>query len=191
VDHWRLTSRWLWISASALVLVLLALKAMTVRVTSTSMAPTLCPGDYLLTLGIGPSAPLRPLVRARVAVGSIAVVMQREADGAEPQMIVKRVMALGDERVRIREGKVLINDKPIADTFAHHQPHYVPAEDSWPLEPEGDGARNVRVPANAVFLLGDNRDESADSRMAGSVPRNDIVGLMMVKIRPLNSIKCE
>jgi signal peptidase I len=91
---------------------------------------------------------------------------------APPEMdklYVKRVIGLPGDTVRIIYKKVYINGIPLDEPYAYFKDKKmnVPGRDNFP---------QYRVPADHYFLMGDNRDRSADSRSWGVVPRANIVG---------------
>jgi signal peptidase I len=80
----------------------------------------------------------------------------------ESEIFVKRVIGLPGETIAIKSGQVLINDHIISDpdrVFAAH----------------GDMAPQ-RIPPHEYFVMGDNRDNSDDSRYWGDLPRRDLIG---------------
>ena len=86
-------------------------------------------------------------------------------------VLIKRVIALPGETVEIKDNQVYVNGNPIAE----------------PYLPEDTTMRDfaeITVPANQVFMMGDNRNQSRDSRVFGPIPRNDIVGRAFVTVWP-------
>lgn len=79
---------------------------------------------------------------------------------------VKRVVALADERIQIKESQVLVNGKPL------DEPYLAPEATTTDFGP-------VTVPEGQVFVLGDNREQSLDSRQLGTVQIMDIRGRMI------------
>ncbi len=185
---------------SLLVTILLALFATTFvvqafKIPSGSMEPTLLVGDHLLVNKFvfeGTGAwydkllPYRPIRRGDI------VVFKYPYD--DHPYYVKRVIGLPGDRIRISNGRVFVDDKAIWEPYAVHDPltedpfgeQFPPALDSIPrnrLRPEWaaqimsyvrDG--ELVVPANHYFVMGDNRDDSWDSRYWGFVARSAIVG---------------
>lgn len=86
-------------------------------------------------------------------------------------VLIKRVIALPGETVMVQENQVYVNGNPIAE----------------PYLPDGTNMRDfdeVTVPADHVFMMGDNRNQSRDSRVFGAIPREDIVGRAFVTVWP-------
>jgi signal peptidase I len=157
---------WLDLGAYALAAALLGLAVwllFTYRigfVLTSSMSPTLRPGDqYLINLRAYRDRP--------PARGEIVVFTTRE----DPSPLVKRVIGLPGERVVILQGRVLINGTAIFEG-------YLGEELLW--EPP----RDITVPDGAIFVLGDNRNYSDDSRDFGPVAIRGIMGRAERIIRP-------
>jgi signal peptidase I len=106
------------------------------------------------------------------------------------QTYVKRVIGLPGDRIRLEHGQVVRNGKRLAEPYTRHiaasRDEY---RDEFPTSPEGSTTlrgremfeRHIRggevvVPPDRLFVLGDNRDNSADSRYWGFVPRSYVVG---------------
>jgi len=129
-------------------------------VLTSSMAPTLKPGDqYLINL--------RAYRRHPPERGDIIVFRPRGEDAP----LVKRVVGLPGETVTLLQGRVYINGQPLREPYLAEEPI---AE--WPLQ--------VVVPERAVFVLGDNRNLSEDSRDLGPVAYEEILGRAERIIRP-------
>jgi signal peptidase I len=162
------------------------------RIPSQSMEPTVHVGDFLLLdkQSYAPSGWMSwMLPPASVRRGDL-VVFHYPGDPAIH--LVKRVVGLPGDRIRMREGRLLVNGQPVAESYAFYtdaRPNDF--RDDFPSMREADpnvdpgwwiemrrGIRDgeMTVPPAGYFVLGDNRNESEDSRYWGFVPRDAIVG---------------
>lgn len=88
---------------------------------------------------------------------------------------IKRAVALPGDRVEVRNKAVYINGERWDDTHAFHKGGV------YGLDPEkSDSFGPYTVPDNTVFVMGDNRERSYDSRYWGPVPFNDIKGKALI-----------
>lgn len=141
------------------------------KIPSGSMLPTLQIGDYVLVdkLRYGVRLGRRWLLRFGAPQPGDVVVF---TDRKDPSLTyVKRVVALPGEVVEIRDKQVLVNGVPrdVPAAFFTQRSHV-----------QYEGARDnfgpARVPRRRVFVLGDNRDQSFDSRFWGFVDLRDVKG---------------
>lgn len=163
------------------------------RIPSGSMEPTLRVGDFLLVdkQSYGPAGDLDRLFlpAARVKRGDLVVFHYP----VEPTLhLVKRVIGIPGDHLRLRNGRVLLNGHLLSEPYAFYSPSRPNGfRDDFPslleADPNVDLAwwiqlRNsvlngeVTVPPNEYFVMGDNRNDSEDSRYWGYVPRSAIVG---------------
>lgn len=91
------------------------------------------------------------------------------------QTFVKRVVGLPGETVEIRNGKVLVNGRALDECYVKLTPH-----GDFPCRKVRDGF---------TFVLGDNRDESNDSRFWGDVPLSNIQAKAWVRYWPLSRLQ--
>ncbi|MCS7283781.1 MAG: signal peptidase I [Anaerolineae bacterium] len=91
-----------------------------------------------------------------------------------PDRLIKRVVALGGETVAIQDGQILIDGIPLAE--------------SWAVRWGGPDYPPTPVPEGYVFVLGDNRGHSNDSRSFGPVPVQNIVGRAVFIYWPLSEV---
>jgi signal peptidase I len=126
-----------------------------------SMEPTLHDGDALVV----------EKVSAHFSDPTIGdVVVANAPDTGEP--VVKRVVALAGDSVGIEDGVLIRNGVPVREAYTNAE-----QMGGYYWGPEV-------VPAGSVFLLGDNRLESHDSRAYGAVPVDAISGYYLVRVWP-------
>lgn len=147
------------------------------RVPSGSMSPTLRAGDQIVVNKFVYRAPRYvPWMPAR-AVRRGDVVVHRQP-GAFRRLLVKRCLAVGGDRVSLRDKELWINGIPRLEGYAAFTDDRVYPNSRY-LEREVRSRDNFgphTVAPGSVWCLGDRRDESADSRRWGDVPRTHLVG---------------
>jgi signal peptidase I len=129
---------------------------------SESMEPTLRPGDHVLVDKLA-------FRFGHVHRGDLVVFTAPDGGGVE----LKRVVGLGGDRVAIEDGVLSIDGRLERESFVDY-----PSVDSVYFGP-------VDVPRGSVFLIGDNRADSHDSRDYGAVPEGDVIGRVLVRVWPL------
>lgn len=156
---------------------------------SEAMAPTLEKGDRFVAFMDGP---------ADIRRGDIALIAVGES------IYVKRIAALAGDTIAVSDGIVVLNGRPVPQRFlamerrpeapgaplARRLAEQLPGEkapheilDTGPSEV--DEFPELRVPAGLVFVLGDNRDRSADSRVPRVAMGVELLPVADVKGRPL------
>ena len=143
------------------------------RIPSGSMEPTLLVGDYILVNKFI-YGPVIPYTHARLfpyekpCRGDVIVFMYPVNPSND---FVKRVIGTEGEKVQIIQNRIYVNDALIHDPWGHFS-------DKWPADylqmMENFGP--VVVPKDSLFVLGDNRENSDDSRFWGFVPLQDVLG---------------
>ena len=119
--------------------------------------------------------------------GDVIVFVKRdstESFNGQNRQLIKRVLGLPGERVVVKDSKVIVYNTEHPDGF---QPDKTLAYGS--VIPDTSGSIDLVVPAGSVFVCGDNRSNSLDSRVFGPVASSDIVGKLILRIFPLNSAK--
>jgi signal peptidase I len=136
-------------------------------VSSNSMAPTLKPGQHLVVWRVGRNRLnfLGPQIRR----GDV-VTLRLPGENA-----VKRAVAFGGDHVRIHNGTLYVDDNAVKEPYAVHD-RRVTAGESWPVSWDSSGSENAMLPPETVFVLGDNRSFSGDSRYWGAIPVSDVIG---------------
>jgi len=146
------------------------------KIPTGSMIPTLLIGDYIMVnkfiYAPPTSAPLPGLLERaafpmrQVRRGDIVVFKFPE----EPEKdYIKRVVGLPGETLEIRDRQVYIDGRPLDETYKVHR-------NPRGLNIDQDNFPATRIPDDAYFCMGDNRDNSRDSRSWGFVPRDYIKG---------------
>ena len=166
------------------------------RIPSESMDPTLRVGDFLLMnkQAFAPHGALDAfLPRTPVRRGDVAVFhypVHPEVD------FIKRVVGLPGDHLHLRDGKLFVNGKAVDEPYAFYGPSIPDSfRDDFPtlhsMDSNVDPAwwmmmrRDVRdgdlwIPAGKYFVMGDNRNDSEDSRWWGFVGEKAMVGRPMV-----------
>jgi signal peptidase I len=149
------------------------------KIPTGSMEPNLLIGDHLLvnkfvfapTLS---SAERTLLPTTAIRRGDIVVFKYPE----DPERdFIKRVVGLPGETIELRDHQVHVNGRAIEEPYAHYLPR---PQGMGGGEITSDDVRErygpVQVPAGSVFVMGDNRDNSQDSRYWGFLPKENIKG---------------
>ncbi|MCS7214195.1 MAG: signal peptidase I [Candidatus Calescibacterium sp.] len=139
------------------------------KIPTGSMVPTLLVGDHIILnrLSYGIRLPYFGYIVkwSDIQRGDVVVF---EFPNDKSKDFIKRVIALEGEEVEIRNKKVYINGQQIEDKWGFFSDNNIyPSRDNWGPE---------RVPKGHIFVLGDNRDESNDSRFWGFVPKESVKG---------------
>jgi signal peptidase I len=141
-------------------------------------------GDHLLVnkFAMGPTTtslehallPVENIKRGDVLVFKYPVEPDRD--------FIKRVIGLPGETLELREKKVYINGKPLDEPYVHFL--QAPSAGGELSEVTSSDVRErygpVTVPPNQYFMMGDNRDNSQDSRYWGFMPRENVKGKALV-----------
>lgn len=101
--------------------------------------------------------------------------------GEAGKQLIKRVIALPGERVVVNNGFITVFNKQHPNGFRPDAtlPYGKVITDT-------QGNENIVVPQGSIFVCGDNRNDSLDSRVFGPVPVNNIVGKLVFRILPVN-----
>jgi len=155
-------ARWRWaIGLVALVATIWWLRVAvidTVSVTSDSMTPTICAGDHLLVL--------------RAQAGEVAARgdLVTFRDPVEGAATLKRVVAVEGQSVKIRDAVLHVDDRPVDEPYV----------DLATID--GTYFGTVTVPEGSLFVMGDSREFSIDSRDYGPIARSSVDGRVIRRL---------
>ena len=176
--------------AFVLAIVLRTFLIQAYKIPSGSMEPTLAIGDHIMVnkiryglrmpdslFGLTPFAGEIPYGHylfhlAAVHRGDV-VVFVFPLDPTKD--FIKRVIGIGGDTVRVKDGRVFLNGEPMPDPHAHFE---VAPQERSPYSPR-DNYGPATVPAGEFLMMGDNRDRSYDSRFWGYVKLDQIEGRAM------------
>ncbi len=160
-----------------------------------SMEDNLLVGDHLLVdkLAFAPPGPISKYLLPYTEVKRGDIIVFRYPVDIR-QTFVKRVIGIPGDRIRVENKQVFRNGEKLNEPYKVHKANYLdPYRDNFPSQPYhslSDRAlemleRNVVngevvVPPQSYFAMGDNRDNSLDSRYWGFVPRENIIGKPLI-----------
>lgn len=169
---------------SILIAVLLALFIRTFivqafKIPSGSMEDTLAIGDHLLVNKFiyGTKIPFtdKSLFKLRDPKRGDVIVFEYPEDPSKD--FIKRVIGVPGDVVQVVSKTVMVNAKPYANPHeVHKEKDLIPGAQN-----PRDNTKQIVVPADSYFVMGDNRDRSYDSRFWGFVKRDKIKGLAFIK----------
>jgi signal peptidase I len=145
------------------------------KIPSGSMEPNLLIGDHLLVNKFVSAPTLTKVEDTILPIETIHrgdIIVFKHPKTPERDLI-KRTIGLPGETIEVRDRRVYVNEKPLDEPYAHYL-----FKDSADIT-AGDVRRNfgpVTVPAGHYFMMGDNRDNSEDSRFWGFLPREYVKG---------------
>jgi signal peptidase I len=159
------------------------------KIPTGSMEPNLLIGDHLLVnkFVFGPHlSTIEPTLLPMQEIERQEVIVFKYPEEPERDFI-KRVIGLPGEQIEVRHKRVYVNGQLLDEPYAHYleQPPPVPheVEPGDRLPSTGDPRDNygpVTVPPKHYFVMGDNRDNSQDSRYWGFLPRDYVKGRALV-----------
>ena len=162
--------------AVILALVIRALVVQAFTIPSGSMMDTLLVGDYILVNKFlyGPELPLTELHLPALRDPRRGDIIVFKYPQDEKRDFIKRIVATPGERVQIRGHQVLVNGKPLAESYTKFADSGVRGGEAYCGY--AYGCEPTIVPPDSYFVMGDNRDNSQDSRYWGFVKRDKIKG---------------
>ncbi|MGD0054762.1 MAG: signal peptidase I [Acidimicrobiales bacterium] len=171
----RAVIEWLVIVVIALVFSLLVRTFIfqTFSIPSKSMNPTLKKGDRIVVDKLS-------VEFGTINIGDIVVFKAPKAVAADcgddVADLVKRVIGVPGDHLTSKGNTIYVNGKALDQKWTH-------------FDTLGPAIKPVTVPAGQYFMMGDNHDNSCDSRTWGTVPKSSIIGKVFLRIWPLSRIK--
>ncbi len=182
-DRSRAIVEWIAVIAGAIVVAFLVKTFLVAAyyIPSESMEPTLEQDDRIVVNKL--SYDFHGVNRGDLVVFSKPAVLNSNTPD-----LIKRVIGLEGETIELVDGSVYIDGRKLIEP-------YVEGKESVWLGFRNDeivalcgGVDHCTVPEDHVFVMGDNRDNSTDSRVFGPIPEGDIVGRAFLKIWPLSGV---
>ncbi|MCX8069359.1 MAG: signal peptidase I [Thermodesulfovibrionales bacterium] len=175
------------VTALILALIIRAFVVQAFKIPSGSMLNTLLIGDHILVNKfiygtVIPFTDERILVLKKPERGDIIVFKYPEDPDRD---FIKRVIAIEGDIIYGKNGDVFINGKKINEPYAQHTD---PSHKTNPIEPR-DNFGPFLVPKDKYFVMGDNRDQSYDSRFWGYVDLKMVRGKSFIIYWSWDSIK--
>lgn len=156
------------IIAGITALILIHFVVRTFYIPSTSMVPTLVKRDYIMVNEF--IYRFKPPARKDIVV--FHPPPEANAGGKD---FIKRVVAVENDEVEVKEGKLYINGEPQEEPFINEPPEYQ--------------MEKKKVPPGNLFVMGDNRNNSDDSHVWGFLPRENVVGKAFIIFWPPGRIR--
>jgi signal peptidase I len=145
------------------------------KVQQQSMEHTLEPDQYVLVDKLTPR--FGPYNRGDIVVFTPPAALAPE-DGTP---FIKLVIGLGGDTIEVRDGSVYVNGTKINEPYLYAD---APGDPVQATSVQGD-QHNWVIPAGDLFLLGDHRENSSDSRVFGTVAVNKVIGRAWLRYWPL------
>lgn len=138
---------------------------------SESMFPTLEVGDRLVVEKV--SYRFNEIHRGDIVVFEPPPQLQQQGYQSN-QAFIKRAIALAGDTVAVKDGVVIVNDKPLTENYIAQPPNYemIP----------------VTVPEGTLFVMGDNRNNSNDSHIWGFLPETNAIGHAVFRFYPFDRL---
>jgi len=133
------------------------------------MEPTLLNDDNLWVEKISPRL-------GNIQRGDIVTISVPESENSP---LVKRIIALENDTIEIRDGQVYINGKVLKEDYLLENKTDMLFNSQY---------NNIEIPKGYVYVMGDNRQYSNDSRYIGPVKASKIIGRVILRIYPFNRL---
>ena len=145
---------------AAIIILILFFFCWPMRLMGSSMEPTMGDGEIVLMNRFA-------AMQGHYEKGDIVMFHYFDAEG--DKTVVKRIIATEGDQIRILEYGVEVNGKIIEEAYTNGKT---------------DGLVDMTVPRDTVFVMGDNRETSFDSRNMGAIPCGDLKGKVFFRVYP-------
>jgi len=145
-----------------IILLILYLLLWPVKIQGNSMEPNFSENDHIFIC--------RAMTTGGFYEKGNVVVFKYPFDG-ENKRLIKRVIATDGDHVQISNGIVFVNDRPLSEQYTQGVTY--------------DNI-NMTIPKNTIFVLGDNREHSTDSRDFGVIPKEQLEGKLLFRFFPFS-----
>ena len=146
------------------------------KVQQSSMETTLMPDEYVLVDKLSPR--WSPYARGDIVVFDPPETWS--SGGGVP--FIKRIIGLPGDRVELRDGKVFVNDIALVEPYI-----YVENGEPQTTDPIAGGASEWLVPEGELLVMGDHRQDSADSRSFGPIEIRHVIGRAWLRYWPIDT----
>ena len=145
------------------------------RVEGSSMDRTIHPGEYVFVNKLAyPGVPVGGMERYPLGFPKRGDIIVFHAPGGQSRDFVKRVIGLPGDTVEVKQGHVLVNGHALDEPYK---------------ELDSRTVASTKVPDGQVYVMGDNRPASNDSRAWGPIPISSIIGRVWVRYWPVKDAK--
>ncbi len=160
---------WFWVILAFFILESMVIQARVIP--SASMEHTILIGDHLIVTLLGYDVGI-PFTEHHIPLWrnpkrQQIIVFEAPPQAANNEDFIKRVIGLPGDTVEVKRGVVFVNGKKLDEPYLNPLP-----DPNAPMETCGP----FHVPPHSYFVMGDNRDDSDDSRYWGFVPRANLIG---------------
>lgn len=147
---------------AAVIIVILFIFCWPMRLMGSSMEPTMGDGEIVLMNRFA-------AMQGHYKKGDIVMFHYYDAEG--DKTVVKRIIATEGDEIRILEEGVEVNGEILEEAY---------------VEGVTNGLVDMTVPEDTVFVMGDNRETSFDSRNMGAIPCKDLKGKVFFRVYPIS-----
>jgi signal peptidase I len=107
----------------------------------------------------------------------------------EKQDYIKRVIGLPGDKIEYKNDTLYVNGKAYKEPFLDKQKKNINGDLTKPFKLEDTVVGQATVPEGHLFVMGDNRRNSTDSRQIGAIPIDEVVGTTSIVFYPINDIR--